>query len=1026
MFVLTEKQLREYSVLRGFDIDFSEYVIANAIEGECPDPLYHYVTNWRDRNLVIPNEFNTYEYLYGAKDVLISNENPLLHYLTVGIHEGRSPQLFEEMGDDSFYAIHDSLMNSDIGETANIISLTRSQLDCYVDFYSNSIKFNSVWEKVTGEDTKDGLLAIILKYDLDTSDFELGEKLLIEKLEEYDLYQDKTTELSSLSNVVNTGDLKLVVTSASNPDYDDLITLGLDWSEFYESNGLESSIDPITFYVQNWKGSELKLQDFHTKFYLDTYPDVANSGINPLLHYFSVGKNEGRIGSFQSIIDRHYRTGDSEYDHLLPTLVIVSHESSATGAPLVGLNLGLSLKDDFNIVHIILHESKLQEEFVSSSVFTLTNLKNKHIENKVLMNWLYETFHPEAIICNSVETHEILEVVSKFKSPVITLLHEFSEYTRPRGKITNAIIKSQRVIVPAKIIADSAFKEMYKYADIKNFPQNVTILPQGKLPFTPQNNGTNLSINELKKKFNIKENDKVVVGAGYVQTRKGVDLFIEAAYKIKQRFKGSCKFIWVGGGYDSDWDVTCSVWLESQLEEFDLQSEFNFLSHQKSLDIVFELADVYLLTSRLDPFPNVVIDALQADLPVICFDRTTGFAEFLTHHKSHSAVVPFLDTTEMANKTISFLKKNNYMVGVNNKLVADNLSFKNYVSELLCIIGDVRKEIESREYIEKVIADSGLFNHNFYNKGDDEKEAIAYYVQTALNGIHSLSPTPGFSVGKWFEVNKNTSKYVVPLYEQLRSGNSIYTHECIELTGGKKYPTRKKIAVHLHLYYIDLASDFNAYFSCLPEGFDLFITVCDRNIEKQVAAIFSTCGAKNIEVVFVENIGRDVAPFFDSLKNQVFHNEYDIVGHFHSKKSNDVDQGTGDRWRKYLLENLIGSEEAVTEIFQLFNDPNIGLVFAEDAHNIDYGKNKSFGDELCDAMEIERLNNATLFPLGTMFWTKPEALGPLFELNFDDYLEAEPLPYDGSYMHATERLVAHVAIQNGYQIKTVYAQGTNW
>lgn len=1026
MFFFNEKQLREYTFLKGFNIDFSEYLSANGIESECLDPLYHYVTNWRDRNLVIPNEFNTYEYLYGAEDVLTSNENPLLHYLTIGIHEGRSPQLFEEMDDESFYAIHDRLMKSDIDETAKTISLTRRQLDLYVNFYSNSTKFNSVWKKITGEDTKDGLLAIILKYDLDLPAFDLDEELFVKKLEEYDLGKNENPVRPASSNIADNQEFELVLTPASNSDYDTLISLGLDWSDFNEKNGLDPSIDPIYFYVQNWKDSDLELSDFNTKFYLDSYPDVADSEINPLIHYFTIGKSEGRIGSFQSIIDAHYRTGKLNYDPSLPNLVIVCHESSATGAPLVGFNLGISLKEKYNIINIILHESKLQSEFINNSVFTLTNLLNNYSAKTILVNWLYENFQPEAVICNSVETYEILEIASKFKSPVISLLHEFSEYTRPRGKITNTIINSQRVIVPAQIIADSAFKEMSKYAGIKNKPSNLTILPQGKLPYIPQNNGKNLTIKELRKKFNIEKQDKVIVGAGYVQTRKGVDLFIEAAYKIKQKTTSSFKFIWVGGGYDPDWDMACSVWLESQIDEFGLKDDFYFLSHQRSLDVVFELADIYLLTSRLDPFPNVVIDALQADLPIACFDRTTGCAEFLLHNKAHCAVVPFLDTSAMAEKALSLIQEKNEMKGVNKKLVEDKLSFENYTLELLRIVEESKKEINRQEVIEKVIADSGLFNVEFYNNGNDIKEAISYYVKTALNGIHSSSPTPGFSNGRWFEENKPKTNYIVPLYEQIRSGKNIYDHECIYVTGSKKSITNKKIAVHLHLYYLDLASDFSSYFACLPQGFDLFITVCEQNVEKKVTEFFTGSGANNIEVILVDNIGRDIAPLFISLRDKVFMQGYDIIGHFHSKKSNDVDFGTGDRWREYLLKNLIGSKEAISEVLDPFEDEEVGLVFAEDSHNIDFGKNKVFADELCDAMKIERLEHANLFPLGTMFWAKPEALAPLFELNLDDYLEPEPIPYDGSYMHAIERLMSHVAIKKGYQIKTVYVPGTNW
>lgn len=855
---------------------------------------------------------------------------------------------------------------------------------------------------------------------------------LINNLDDYILqaFNDSDEVISFLTSLMHKSRNQvipnIIVDSPKSQTALQLEGLDINWKQFAITNNIQGGYDPVAYYLENKHHQEFLIgDDFSTQFYKETYPDVVNAGIDVILHYYYNGMQEGRLGSFQKVINEHYISGGRQYNDALPTIVIVCHESSATGAPLVGLNLGLSILEEYNVIHIVLHESTLQQEFIDSSIFTLTHLRNKFSTIEMLVKWLNKTFKIDSIICNSVETYDVLQSASKYDIPLISLLHEFSEYTRPRGKITNTIINSHKVIVPAQIIADSAYKEMRDNFGIKNIPNNLVVLPQGKLPFIPESNGSNLTVEQLRIKFNIKSSDKVIVGAGYVQTRKGVDLFIETAYKIKQQTITQCKFIWVGGGFEPEYDLACSVWLQSQLEELDLLNDFSFLNHQKSLDDIFSLADVYLLTSRLDPFPNVVIDALQADLPVVCFDRTTGCAEFLKQNKSNSAVVPFLDTTMMAKKANEFLTDKKLSKGINRKLVKEKLCFKNYIKSLISIIDECKTLIQDRIEIENVIANSGLFDASFYNKGD-EKSAIQYYVKTSLNGIHSNSPTPGFSVGKWFEINQPQTNYLVPLYEQIKSNKPINTHNCVMITGESTVTITKKIAVHLHLYYFDLAKEFAEYFSYLPNGFDLFITVCEENLEEKVIDAFALTGANKIEVIKVENIGRDVAPFFISLRDKIYNWGYDIIGHFHSKKSNDVDQGTGDRWRQYLLANLIGSSKAVNEILKPFEDDNIGLVFAEDCHNVDFGENKSFSDTLCDAMKIERLASATLFPLGTMFWAKPEALTPLFELEMAIYLQKEPLPYDGSYMHASERLVSHVVTQSGYKLQTVYTAGTKW
>jgi lipopolysaccharide biosynthesis protein len=61
------------------------------------------------------------------------------------------------------------------------------------------------------------------------------------------------------------------------------------------------------------------------------------------------------------------------------------------------------------------------------------------------------------------------------------------------------------------------------------------------------------------------------------------------------------------------------------------------------------------------------------------------------------------------------------------------------------------------------------------------------------------------------------------------------------------------------------------------------------------------------------------------------------------------------------------------------------------------------------------------FPVGTMFWARPEALAPLLRLGLtpDEY-PPEPLNADGTVLHALERLLPLVAEDAGYHYATTY------
>ena len=75
--------------------------------------------------------------------------------------------------------------------------------------------------------------------------------------------------------------------------------------------------------------------------------------------------------------------------------------------------------------------------------------------------------------------------------------------------------------------------------------------------------------------------------------------------------------------------------------------------------MIYLSLDIFLLTSREDPFPLAAIDAGILGMPIFCFDKATGIAEVV----DSSFVVPYLDVEEMANRILAFthiLKKDTF------------------------------------------------------------------------------------------------------------------------------------------------------------------------------------------------------------------------------------------------------------------------------------------------------------------------------------------------------------------------------
>ncbi|MEY8673116.1 rhamnan synthesis F family protein [Francisella philomiragia] len=718
--------------------------------------------------------------------------------------------------------------------------------------------------------------------------------------------------------------------------------------------------------------------------------------------------------------------GRKKFDRNKETIVLVTHQTSSTGAPLLGLNIGKKLSEKYNLINYIMLAKELNDSFVDDCFLLIEERGRSSLE---ILRKIIKYYNIKVVIGNSIITHSVIYGANSLGLATISLIHEFADYIYPRSNILDNIIVSDKVILPAEIILDSIIDELKVTKGSSIIPQNISIQPQGKLPYFPDANGKTYSIENIYKRLGINSGSqyKVIVAAGTIDIRKGVDLFISVARYIKKISSLNYKFVWVGErvGDNAAFD---QVFFERQLKQFNLQNEFIFLNHQQSLDNIFSIADLFCMSSRLDPFPNVVIDALEADLPIACFKGASGCVKFLEDNNADCVLASYLDTYELAEKIVYRLENSSCKKEfVNSTLVSRALSFDKYVDFLDRKIEEAYAFNKQNLQVYSNLKKASFFDKSFAGVGTADAPSLYHSILLSRKGLVNLTtnPKPGFSNLKWI-LDSYCGDCTVPMEQAIAKGVES-THNSHILSGKVNEGVNLRVAVHLHLYYIDLSDEFVEYFKHIPVQYDLYITIVKSESAAQVEKSFKGCGAANIKVIIVENIGRDVAPMIFDLKPYIADNNYDVIGHFHSKKSLDTNSDMGDRWRRYLLDNLIGKDtESATEVLSLFNDGKVGLVFPDDRHYIDIGKNKEYLASLCNMIGIKTVRETPVFPLGNMFWARANAIKDLFLLDKEHILQDEPLPYDGSYMHALERITPHLIESNGYEYITVYKSGTIW
>ncbi|MBG9578332.1 glycosyl transferase, partial [Bacillus thuringiensis] len=105
-------------------------------------------------------------------------------------------------------------------------------------------------------------------------------------------------------------------------------------------------------------------------------------------------------------------------------------------------------------------------------------------------------------------------------------------------------------------------------------------------------------------------------------------------------------------------------------------------------------ADLYLLTSREDPFPNVVLEALDAKLPVIGFKNAGGFEDVVT--EKTGALVDFLNLPKMLEKIYEFIHDEGLRLqkgSFGQELIEKNFNFLTYIYQLLDLLEHNYKKI---------------------------------------------------------------------------------------------------------------------------------------------------------------------------------------------------------------------------------------------------------------------------------------------------------------------------------------------
>jgi lipopolysaccharide biosynthesis protein len=237
---------------------------------------------------------------------------------------------------------------------------------------------------------------------------------------------------------------------------------------------------------------------------------------------------------------------------------------------------------------------------------------------------------------------------------------------------------------------------------------------------------------------------------------------------------------------------------------------------------------------------------------------------------------------------------------------------------------------------------------------------------------------------------------------------------------------RKKVALMMHIYYADLIDSCLNYAKSMPENADLIITTPIKETYKLLKEKIVKLNFNDIKIIEIENRGRDVSSLLVGCAPYV--NDYDYVCFMHDKKTTQMKPyGNGESFAYKCFENNLASKEYVENIISTFEkNPRLGLLTPPPPNHGNFyqivGTEWASNFENTASLAYRLKLNCHVYwdkepiaPLGTMFWFRPQAMKKLFDYGwrYRDFPE-EPNGFDGTILHAIERVYAFVVQDAGY------------
>ena len=388
-------------------------------------------------------------------------------------------------------------------------------------------------------------------------------------------------------------------------------------------------------------------------------------------------------------------------------ILCVTHNFDRAGAQFSLLRLMRYLHHTYGVSFAVisLDVGKLLPEYKEIAPVRILGVENPNgaatIEDWISSFLEDNDFHPSLILANTVVSPQMFPDVSKLNIPIITRVAELESGIRTNSEpewIDNLCRYSSAVVGVSKSVCDMLI-------DTLGVDKNIVHRIHGAIEAPLKLNAP--ARKELLQRYGIPLNVPILWGCGSINKRKGADLFLLAATRLLEMGYANFHAVWIGdkGGDIDSWIVP----------GFNARG-IHFVGPMTQPSALMSPQDLFLLTSREDPFPLAALEAGSRGLPLLGFEDSGGMAEVIK--ATGGLLAPNGDSKALAENVATFLDQPERALHAGSRakqLICEEFTIEHVGKQWMTLFTDMAKTIPSAVEPHKEWNTARLFQKKAYS-----------------------------------------------------------------------------------------------------------------------------------------------------------------------------------------------------------------------------------------------------------------------------------------------------------------------